>query len=88
MDLSVGAGVAFMPLLLLALPGIVLFVVLPGILLLALAAPMALIGAVIGLPPYLWRRRRQRARVTRSSTRPASGMSGVRQTCRCSKGQA
>ncbi len=30
----------------------------------------------------------QRARVTRSSTRAASGMFGVRHTCRCSKGQA
>ena len=30
----------------------------------------------------------QRALVARSSTRPANGIVGVRQTCRCSKGQA
>jgi hypothetical protein len=29
----------------------------------------------------------QRGLVTRSSTRPANGIWGVRQTCRCSKGQ-
>jgi hypothetical protein len=60
-DLSAGAGAALMPLLLLAVPGIILFVVLPGILLLALAAPLAVIGAVIAGPPYLvarWLRRR------------------------------
>ena len=30
----------------------------------------------------------QRGLVTRSSTRPANGIFGVRHTCRCSKGQA
>ena len=62
-DLSVGFGVALMPLLLLAVPGIILFVVLPGILLLAVAAPLAVIGALIAVPPYLvarWLRRRRR----------------------------
>ena len=62
-DLSVGFGVALLPLLLLAVPGIILFVVLPAILLLALAAPLAMIGAVIAVPPYLvarWLRRRRR----------------------------
>jgi Flp pilus assembly protein TadB len=63
-DLSAGIGVALMPLLLLAVPGIILFVVLPAILLLALAAPLAAIGAVIAVPPYLVarlvRRRRRR----------------------------
>jgi hypothetical protein len=52
-DLSVGLGVALLPLLLLAVPGIILFVVLPALLLLALAAPLAVIGAVIAVPPYL-----------------------------------
>jgi hypothetical protein len=61
-DLSVGLGVALMPLLVLAVPGIIL-VVLPAILLLALAAPLAAVGAVIAAPPYLlarWLRRRRR----------------------------
>ena len=60
-DLSTGLGVALLPVLLLSIPGIILFVVLPAILLLALAAPLAAIGAVIAVPPYLlarWRRRR------------------------------
>jgi hypothetical protein len=62
-DLSAGFGVALLPVLVLAVPGIILFVVLPGILLLALAAPLAAIGAVIAMPPYLlarWLRRRRR----------------------------
>ena len=63
-DLSAGVGVALLPVLLLSVPGIILFVVLPAILLLALAAPLAVIGALIAAPPYLlarWlRRRRQR----------------------------
>lgn len=62
MDLSVGLGILLLPLLILAVPGIVLFVVLPGILLLAVAgAPVAIAAAIIG-PPYMlfrlfWRRR-------------------------------
>jgi Flp pilus assembly protein TadB len=71
-DLSAGVGVALMPVLLLAVPGIILFVVLPAILLLAVAAPLAVIGAVIAAPPYLvarlLRRRRQR------TARPPAGL--------------
>ena len=62
MDLGAGLGVALMPVLLLAMPGIILFVVLPAILLLALAAPLVVIAA----PPYLlarWLRRRRRRRL-------------------------
>jgi hypothetical protein len=62
-DLSAGLGVALLPVLLLSVPGIILFVVLPAILLLALAAPLAVIGAVISAPTYLlarWLRRRRR----------------------------
>jgi hypothetical protein len=62
LDLSIGFIVVALPLLLLSLPGIVLFVVLPAILLLALIAPLAAIGAIIGGPPYLlarWLRRRR-----------------------------
>jgi hypothetical protein len=64
MDLSAGFGVAFLPALLLAVPGIILIVVPTIILLLALALPLAVIGAVIAVPPYLlarWLRRRRRA---------------------------
>jgi hypothetical protein len=59
-DLSAGLGVALLPLLVLAVPGIILFVVLPAILLLALAAPLAATGAVIAAPPYLLARSLQR----------------------------
>lgn len=61
-DLSAGFGVALMPVLLLAMPGIVLCVVLPAILLLALALPLAVIGAVIAGPFLLVRRLRRRPR--------------------------
>jgi hypothetical protein len=54
-DLSTGLAVALLPLFLLTVPGIIVFVVLPAILLLALAAPLAVIGAVLAAPPYLLR---------------------------------
>jgi hypothetical protein len=76
-DLSTGLGVALMPLLVLAVPGIILFVVLPAILLLALAAPLAVIGALIVAPPYLlarWRRRTASPAAARvRQRRPAFG---------------
>jgi Flp pilus assembly protein TadB len=63
-DLSAGLNVMLMPALLLAVPGIILFVVLPGILLLAVAIPLGVIAAAIMGPPYLVvravRRRRDR----------------------------
>ena len=62
-DLSVGLGIMLLPLLLLSVPAIVLFVVLPAILVLAVAAPLAVISAMIAAPPYLlarWLRRRRR----------------------------
>ena len=62
LDLSAGFGVALLPMLVLSVPGIILFVVLPAILLVALAAPLAAIGAMIAVPPFLlsrWRRRRR-----------------------------
>ena len=71
-NLSAGLVVALLPLFLLSVPGIILFFVLPAILLLALAAPLAVIGAVIAAPPYLlarWLRRHQR--------RTASGPAGL-----------
>ena len=73
-DLSVGLGVALLPLLLLAVPGIILFVVLPAILLLALAAPLAAIGAVIAAPPYLVARLVRRRR--RRTAKPPAGHAG------------
>ena len=52
-DLSAGLNVMLMPALLLAVPGIILFVVLPGILLAAVAAPIVVLAAAIIGPPYL-----------------------------------
>ena len=59
-DLGGGLVAGLLPLLLLSVPGIILFVVLPAILLLALALPFALLGTVIAAPPYLLARRRRR----------------------------
>jgi Flp pilus assembly protein TadB len=53
LDLTAGLGVMLMPALILAVPGIILFVVLPGLLILAVALPVALVGAAILGPPYL-----------------------------------
>jgi hypothetical protein len=80
-DLSAGFGVALLPVLLLAVPGIILFVVLPAILLLALAIPLAVIGAVIAAPPYLlarWLRRRRR----RAGAPPAGRVDSARRSVR------
>ncbi len=71
-DLSVGFGVALMPLLLLSMPGIILFVVLPAILLLALVAPLAAVGALIAAPLYLARRLRRRRRRVARHARPSA----------------
>jgi hypothetical protein len=82
-DLSAGLGVALLPLLLLAVPGIILFVVLPALLLLALAAPLAVIGTVIAVPPYLvarWLRRRRR----RTAKPPAGHADGAPPSVRTS----
>jgi hypothetical protein len=79
-DLSVGLGVALLPLLLLSVPGIILFVVLPAILLLALAVPLAAIGAVLAAPPYLlarWLRRRRRRTASAPADRAGSGLRSV-----------
>ena len=62
-DLGAGLVAGLLPLLLLSVPGIILFVVLPAILLLVPAVLLAAVGAVIAGPPYLlarWLRRRQR----------------------------
>jgi Flp pilus assembly protein TadB len=80
-DLSAGLGVALLPVLLLAVPGIILFVVLPAILLLALAAPLAVIGAVIAVPPYLvarWLRRRRHRTAKPSAGHADTALRSVR----------
>jgi Flp pilus assembly protein TadB len=77
-DLSAGFGVALMPVLLLAVPGIILFVVLPAILLLALAAPLAVIGAVIATPYLLARRLRRRRTTAPPPDLADSGLPAVR----------
>jgi Flp pilus assembly protein TadB len=63
-DLSVGLGVLLLPSLILAVPGIILFVVLPAVLLLAAAAPVAIVAALVASPYMLVRsvRRRRRPR--------------------------
>jgi membrane protein implicated in regulation of membrane protease activity len=66
MDLSAGLGVALLPALLLAVPGIILFVVLPALLLL----PLALLAAALAAPPYLLARLLRRRR-GRTPTPPA-----------------
>jgi hypothetical protein len=79
MTLAGGLMVALLPLLLLSVPGIILFFVLPALLLLALAVPLGLIVAVLALPPYLfarWRRRRPRRHVSqRAGLRPHAAVS-------------
>jgi ABC-type polysaccharide/polyol phosphate export permease len=63
MDLSVGLGVMLMPMLVLAVPGLILLA-LPALLLLPVLA-LLVVGAVIAAPPYLLfrfvRRRRRRS---------------------------
>jgi hypothetical protein len=60
-DLSVGFGVAAMPLLGLALPGILLVVVPIVLLLVAAALPVVAVGALL-TPPYLLVRKVRRRR--------------------------
>ena len=52
-ELAGGAAVMFLPMMLLAVPGILVFVVLPGLVLLAVvAAPVVVAGAILA-PMYL-----------------------------------
>ena len=76
-DLGTGLGVALMPLLLLAMPGIILFVVLPAILLLALAVPLAVIGAVLLRAPVPAGAHPQAAYQRATGTRSASAGCGA-----------
>ena len=85
LDLSIGFIVVALPLLLLSLPGIVLFVVLPAILLLALLVPLAAVGAIIGGPPYLlarWLRRRRGGAAASAGAWPQAVPHGLSMTKR------
>jgi hypothetical protein len=76
-DLSTGLVITLLPALVLAAPGIVLFVLLPAILLLALAAPLIVVGTVIALPPYALARwlRGRRQRTASPPVRPPDAVS-------------
>jgi membrane protein implicated in regulation of membrane protease activity len=52
-DLTGGAAVMLLPLLLLAVPGIAAFVVLPAIVLLAVAAAPVIVAGAVVVPAYL-----------------------------------
>lgn len=71
-DLVGGLTVMLLPLLLLPLPGIILFLVLPALLVLAVAAVPAMIAAAIIAVPYLL------VRAVRAAQGPAPGHRSVR----------
>jgi membrane protein implicated in regulation of membrane protease activity len=79
-DVSGGSVILLLPLVLLSVPGIILVFVLPAILLLALAVPLAVIGAVIAAPTYLLARRlrRRRGRTASPSGGRGSALRSVR----------
>ncbi len=71
-DLGAGAAVVLLPLLVIALPGVVLMLVLPAVLILgALAAPVAIAGLLLA-PPYLLLRARDQKPAPPSNDPPAS----------------
>ena len=66
LDLGGALGIVMLPLFLTAVPGVLLFFVLPAVLLLAVLAVPVIVVAVIAAPPVLiaralrrWRERRQ-----------------------------
>jgi hypothetical protein len=62
-DLSAGLSVLLMPLLIIALPGVILMLILPAVLLVAAVAVPGAVAAVVLAPPYLLARfvRRRRS---------------------------
>lgn len=71
-DLSAGFGIVALPLLVTALPGVVLLLVLPAVLLAgAVLAPLAVL-ALLAAPPYLVVRALRRARRGREAQRTRS----------------
>jgi hypothetical protein len=63
-DLGAGLGILLLPLLVTALPGVVLLFILPAVLLGAVAAVLGAVAAVVLGPPYLLVRRARRRRST------------------------
>jgi hypothetical protein len=70
LDLTAGLGILLLPVWLTAVPGIILFLVLPAVLLLAVIAVPAIILAAIVAPPFVLTRfvLRRRARRQRLAT--------------------
>ena len=82
-ELAGGAAVMLLPMLLLAMPGIILFVALPGLVLLAVAAVPAVVAGAILAPMYLLTRlvrRLQRPRPDRSNVRQPWTRSSARRS--------
>jgi len=73
-DMVGGLSVMFLPMLLLAVPGIILFVVLPALVLAVAALPLAVAAALVALPILLRRavRRLSPPRPRWRMPRPAS----------------
>ena len=66
-DLSVGLGILLLPLVLTAVPGLILFFALPAVLLLAVTAVPAIVLGAIVAPPYLLVRSIVRRRARRAA---------------------
>jgi Flp pilus assembly protein TadB len=71
-DLSAGLGIVMLPLFLIAIPGAILFLILPAALLLVAAAVPAVVVAALAGPPYLLVRAVRRRRSSRRNTRRRS----------------
>ena len=74
-DLASGAVVMLLPLVILAVPGVAVFVVLPALVLLAVAAAPVIVAGAVAVPTYLLvraLRRRPTRRRTTGSPRPAA----------------
>jgi Flp pilus assembly protein TadB len=71
-DIAGGAAVMLLPLLLLAVPGIIVFVVLPALVLLTVAAAPVVVAGAILTPTYLLTRSVRRLVGTRRDTRHRS----------------
>jgi hypothetical protein len=81
LDLSVGFIVVSLPLLILALPGIIVFFVVPAVLIGIVAAAVAAVLAVLAAPPYLlvrWLRRRSRPTAAPPAARANGAPNSIR----------
>ena len=70
-DLVTGFGVVLLPAFLIAVPGVILFVLLPAILLLVAAAIPVVVAAAVLVPPYLLVRALRRVSSARAPAFPA-----------------